>query len=257
MTALFEEVVFGPIHSRRLGISLGVNLLPTHAKLCTFDCIYCECGWNAQRRGAKRFADPATVREALQQRLEQMAAEGITPDVITFAGNGEPTMHPDFEAIIDFTIALRDKYCPKAKISVLSNATQLHRAEVVRALRRVENNILKLDAPTDELVQRINQPTQASYTVARTVELLRQFEGQFILQTLFLRGTIDGNAVDNTTPACIKQWLALVAELRPRSVMIYSLDRDTPCPTLERVEHEELEQIARQVEALGIAASVA
>ncbi len=257
MTALFEEVVFGPIHSRRLGISLGVNLLPTHAKLCTFDCIYCECGWNAQRRGAQRFADPATVREALQARLEQMTADGISPDVITFAGNGEPTMHPDFETIIDFTITLRDKLCPKANISVLSNATQLHRAEVVRALRRVDNNILKLDAPTDELVQRINQPTQATYTVARTVEQLRQFEGQFILQTLFLRGTIDGKSIDNTTPECIKQWLELVAELRPRSVMIYSLDRDTPCPTLVRIEHEELEQIARKVEGLGIATTVA
>ena len=142
MTALFEDVIFGPVHSRRLGLSLGVNLLPTHAKLCSFDCIYCECGWNAERRGDRRFNDREVVRTTLEAVLQKMVSEGTPPDVITFAGNGEPTMHPEFEAVINDTIALRDRLCPSAKISVLSNATQLHRPEVVQALLRVDNNIL-------------------------------------------------------------------------------------------------------------------
>lgn len=257
MTALFEDVIFGPVRSRRLGLSLGVNLLPVHAKLCTFDCIYCECGWNAEHRGSRRFNEREVVREALSAKLQAMAEEGELPDVVTFAGNGEPTMHPDFEQIIDDTIALRDRFCPEAKISVLSNATQLHRAEVVRALRRVDNNILKLDSAFDATVQRMNRPQQAAYTVARVVEQMRQFEGQFILQTMFLRGVCDGEPIDNTTPEEVAAWVRIVESLRPKQVMIYSLDRDTPCKTLERVSREELLQLAAHIEALGIAVSVA
>ncbi len=257
MTALFEEVIFGPVRSRRLGVSLGVNLLPIHAKLCSFDCIYCECGWNAERRGQMRFNRREEVREALAAKLMQMQAEGMLPDVITFAGNGEPTLHPDFEAVIEDTIALRDRFAPSAKISVLSNATQLHRTEVVRALRRVDNNILKLDSAFDETVRRINRPQQASYSVTHLVEQFGQFEGAFILQTMFLRGHCEGEQIDNTTPAEVAAWLDIVAKLRPRQVMVYSIDRDTPCQTLERISREKLQQIAAQVEALGIACSVA
>lgn len=257
MTALFEDVIFGPVRSRRLGLSLGVNLLPVHAKICSFDCIYCECGWNAERRGVMRFNSREEVRERLQEVLERMVGESTPPDVITFAGNGEPTMHPDFEAIIDDTIALRDRLCPSAKISVLSNATQLHREEVCRALRRVDNNILKLDSAFDRTVRLVNQPRQAHYTVADVVARMRQFEGQMILQTMFLRGEYGGEQIDNTTPEEVAAWLKLVAEIRPRQVMIYSLDRDTPCQSLVRVERDELQTIAHQVEALGIVCSVA
>ena len=257
MTALFEDVIFGPVHSHRLGLSLGVNLLPTHAKLCSFDCIYCECGWNAERRGDRRFNDREVVRTTLEAVLQKMVSEGTPPDVITFAGNGEPTMHPEFEAVIDDTIALRDRLCPSAKISVLSNATQLHRPEVVQALLRVDNNILKLDSAFDRTVQLINNPQQASYTVARVVEQMRPFAHQMILQTMFLRGTFEGQPIDNTTEEELAAWLRCVEELQPRSVMVYSIDRDTPCPTLEKVAREELEAIARRVEALGIACSVA
>ncbi len=257
MTALFEEVIFGPVHSRRLGLSLGVNLLPVHAKLCTFDCVYCECGWNAERRGDRRFNDRATVRERLEEVLSGMVEAGTPPDVITFAGNGEPTMHPDFEGVIADTIALRDRLCPSAKISVLSNATQLHREEVCRALDRVDNNILKLDSAFDETVRRINRPQQPAYTVRGTVGRLERFAGRFILQTMFLRGVCDGAPIDNTTEEEVSAWLELVERLRPRQVMVYSLDRDTPCQTLERVPREELQRIADRVGALGIACSVA
>ena len=192
----------------------------------------------------------------LREVLSKMVQDGTPPDVITFAGNGEPTMHPDFEAVIDDTIALRDELCPAAKVSVLSNATQLHREDVRRALLRVDNNILKLDSAFDATVQLVNKPV-GSYSVERTVEWMKSFKGQMILQTMFLRGEYLGQRVDNTTEEQVEAWLRLVKEIAPRQVMVYSLDRDTPCQTLEKVGREELLQIAARVEALGIACSVA
>lgn len=256
MTSLFDDIIFGPVRSRRLGLSLGVNLLPADSKLCSFDCIYCECGWNADHRGQRRFNRREDVRELLAAKLAAMVGEGMPPDVITFAGNGEPTLHPDFEGVIDDTIALRDSLCPSAKVSVLSNATQIGREDVRRALLRVDNNILKLDSAFDETVRRVNKPA-GNYTVARTVELMKLFEGRLIVQTMFLRGTCDGRTVDNTTDSEVDAWLRLVREIAPRQVMVYSLDRDTPCPTLEKVPRPELEAIARRVEAAGIPCSVA
>ena len=256
MTSLYDNIIFGPIRSRRLGLSLGVNLLPIESKLCSFDCIYCECGWNDEHPGKRRFNAREDVRVMLEETLQKMVADGTPPDVITFAGNGEPTMHPDFENIIEDTIALRDKHCPAAKVSVLSNATQIHREDVRRALLRVDNNILKLDSAFDETVQLVNKP-QGAYTVARTVELLKAFDGNLILQTMFLRGEYLGKRVDNTTEEEVSAWLKLVAEIKPKQVMVYSLDRDTPCQTLEKVEKEELREIAARVEALGIPCSVA
>ena len=256
MTALYNNIIFGPIRSRRLGLSLGVNLLPVESKLCSFDCIYCECGWNADHVGKRRFNSREDVGTMLRQVLERMVGEGTPPDVITFAGNGEPTMHPDFESIIDDTIALRDELCPTAKVSVLSNATQIHREDVRRALRRVDNNILKLDSAFDTTVQLVNKP-QGAYTVERTVELMQLFEGEMILQTMFLRGEYEGTAVDNTREEEVAAWLRLVERIAPRQVMVYSLDRDTPCKTLEKVSREELLAIAARVETLGIPCSVA
>ena len=192
----------------------------------------------------------------LDETLQKMVAAGTPPDVITFAGNGEPTMHPDFENIINDTIALRDKHCPAAKVSVLSNATQIHREDVRRALGRVDNNILKLDSAFDATVQLMNKP-QGNYTVARTVELLKAFEGNLIIQTMFLRGEYLGQRVDNTTEEEVSAWLELVKEINPKQVMVYSLDRDTPCQTIYKVEKDELRAIADRVEALGIAVSVA
>lgn len=256
MTSLYDNIIFGPIRSRRLGLSLGVNLLPIDSKLCSFDCIYCECGWNDEHPGKRRFNAREDVRDMLDRTLAKMVSDGTPPDVITFAGNGEPTLHPDFEAIIEDTIALRDKHCPSAKVSVLSNATQIHREDVRRALLRVDNNILKLDSAFDDTVQLINKP-QGAYTVARTVELLKAFEGQLIVQTMFLRGEYLGRRVDNTTDEEVEAWLRLVADIAPKQVMVYSLDRDTPCQTLEKVEKDELRAIAERVEKLGIACSVA
>lgn len=256
MTSLYDNIIFGPIRSRRLGLSLGVNLLPVESKLCNFDCIYCECGWNEDHVGRRRFNSREDVRGMLRDTLQAMVAKGELPDVITFAGNGEPTMHPDFEQIIEDTIALRDQICPQAKVSVLSNATQIHREDVRRALLRVDNNILKLDSAFDSTVQLINKP-QGSYSVERTVELMKLFEGKMILQTMFLRGEYLSKRVDNTTAEEVDAWLDIVAQIKPRQVMIYSLDRDTPCQTLEKVGREELLQIAAKLQARGFNCSVA
>ena len=252
---LFTDIIYGPIKSRRLGISLGVNLLPLHSKLCNFDCIYCECGWNEDNREEKpRFNAREDIREALRATLSKMAEQGELPDVITFAGNGEPTIHPEFEGIIDDTIALRNEFAPNAKVSVLSNATQLHREGVRNALHKVDNAILKLDSAFTATAKLINKP-QGDYSVERIVEQLKNFGREFVLQTMFLRGEYNGVQIDNTTERELEAWLAVVEHLRPRSVMVYSIDRATPCKTLEKVSREELEKIAEKVRALGIECS--
>lgn len=249
---LFPEIVYGPIHSRRLGVSLGMNLMPADGKLCSFNCIYCECGFNQQ------FPHPvlptrAEVREALAAKLQQLQAEQVVPDVITFSGNGEPTMHPEFEGIIEDTCALRDQYCPKAKVSVLSNATQLGREDVVRALWKCDNRILKLDSAITTSMRAIDDPVNHHLTVDDIIGKLQGFDGDFILQTCFLRGTLpDGRTVDNTTEEELEAWYKAVRLLHPKQVMIYVIDRATPVKTLEKIPREQMEHIAAPLAAEGI-----
>lgn len=256
MSFLFSEIIFGPIKSRRLGVSLGVNLLPTNAKICTFDCIYCECGYNTTVKDG-RLPTRADVKEALETKLQQMKAEGEAPDVITFAGNGEPTMHPEFPQVVDDTIALRNIYFPNAKISVLSNSTFVRKEAVFEALKKVENNIMKLDSGIDTTVGQIDRPTQSSYSVAGIIKELQKFEGNLIIQTMFLRGTHNGKPVDNTTQEEITALITALQQINPRQVMIYSLDRETPENTLDKVPVEELQQIADQLRKAGFDVSVA
>lgn len=257
MSILFREIIYGPVRSRRLGVSLGVNLLPLNGKLCSFNCIYCECGWNEDNRVAKpRFNCREDVRDTLKAKLQEMSKEGTLPDVITFAGNGEPTLHPDFKDIINDTITLRNKFAPNAKISVLSNATQLHRKDVCDALAKVDNNILKLDSAINATAKAIDLPS-GSYDTERIIEQMQQFKGQMTLQTMFLRGNHAGRIIDNTTEEEVQAWLSAVKRISPRDVMVYSIDRATPCQELEKVPHDELEAIAERVRALGFACSVA
>ncbi len=256
MTKLFNDVIFGPVNSRRLGLSLGVNLLPTHSKLCNFNCIYCECGWNEERRGSAQFNSMEDVLSSLEAKLTQMQAEGTPPHVITFAGNGEPTLHPQFEQIIDGVVALRDRITPLSKVSVLSNATRISTPSVRRALLKVENNILKLDSAYSSVAQVINLP-QGQYSVEQVVEGMIAFEGKLIVQSMFLRGEYNAQKIDNTTPEAVEEWLKLLVRIAPRSVMVYSIDRDTPCQSLEKVDREQLEAIAAKVREAGIECSVA
>ncbi len=250
-TVIYPSPIFGPVHSRRLGVSLGINLMPADGKVCTFDCIYCECGFNADRRPSLPRPTRAEVAAALERKLQQMKAEGTAPDVLTFAGNGEPTLHPDFADIVGDTIGLRDRYFPAAKISVLSNSTAAHRPDVHAALMRVDNNILKLDTVDPGYIAAVNRPT-GHYSVDRVVETLRSFGGHAIVQTMFMKGTIDGRDVDNTGEEFVAPWLEKVKYIAPREVMIYTIDRETPDRDLRKATREELDAIRDRVVAAGI-----
>jgi len=253
---LFDQLIFGPIHSRRLGLSLGVNLLPIDAKICSFDCIYCECGFNTTMQDSP-IPSREQVYQALEAKLKEMMAEGQIPDVITFAGNGEPTLHKDFEGIIDDTIALRNKFCPTAKVSVLSNSTRIHKPHVFSALNKVDNNILKFDSAIERTMQLMDRPTGKHINVAWFIEHLKKFEGRLIIQTMFLRGEINGERLDNTTAEEVEAWLKALEEIRPQQVMIYSLDREAPTQNLEKVTVEELNLIADKIRERGFEVSVA
>lgn len=186
-----------------------------------------------------------------------MHSEGTPPDVITFAGNGEPTLHPEFEGIIDDTLKLRDQYCPESKVSVLSNSTRVHKPNVFRALLKVENNILKFDSAFDETVQRLDRPTGKTFNVRWVINQLKKFEGKLIIQTMFLRGMVDGKMLDNTTDTEISAWIEALREIKPEQVMIYGIDRETPTSGLEKIPHEQLEEIAVRARAAGFVVSVA
>ena len=247
---LFNSIVYGPIRSRRLGISLGVNLMPTTAKLCSFDCVYCECGWN-QPVLHPQLPTRKQVRKALASSLISQSSDNPI-DVITFSGNGEPTMHPDFLGIIQDTCDLRDQFYPEAKVSVLSNSTQLGRKDVVEALCLCDNRILKLDSAIDATMRLIDKPVNHQLTVHQIVQWLQCFKGQFTLQTCFLRGEYQGHVIDNTTPEELYAWYEIIDILRPQQVMIYVIDRETPLKTLEKIPAEQMQQIAQPLREKGI-----
>ena len=246
-TVMFTETIFGPIHSRRLGTSLGVNLSPRDGKVCSFDCLYCEAGYNAQGKGTSGLPSRSEVKHLLEEKLKQMKADGQHLDVITFSGNGEPTVNPDFPEIIEDTIKLRDKYFPDVKVSVLTNSTMLHSPRVVQALRRVDNCLLKLDSAVQETISALDRPVSQSFTADKVISQLKDFGPSAIIQTMFTRGSHDGNIVDNTTEAEINALINAYREIKPREIMIYSLDRPTPETNLKRVPRAELDKIAAKI----------
>jgi len=255
-TFLFDKTVFGPVMSRRLGVSLGMNLLPNNRKICSFDCIYCECGLNGEL-GDKESPMPTKeqVKQALEQKLKDMLCENLKPDVITFAGNGEPTLHPEFSAVIDDTIALRNKYCPEARIAVLSNASRLHKKEVYEALLKVDDNIQKLDSGLKETILRLDQPNYP-FDLEKTIEQLQSFNGKVIIQTMFVAGEINNIQIDNTAEEDITSWLNALEQIKPSKVMIYTIERDTPYNDLKKVSIYLLNQIADRAKQLGFEVSV-
>lgn len=253
-TIIFPSPVFGPIKSRRLGISLGINLLPDDGKVCTFDCLYCECGFNAAHRTKKHLPARKNVAEALEKRLKEMIGNNEYPDVLTFAGNGEPTIHPEFGEIIEDTIRLRDRYCPEAKISVLTNATLIGRKNVFDALCKVDNNILKLDTVNSGYISFIDRPT-GKYDLESIVECMKAFNGRAVIQTMFLKGEVDGRDVNNTGDEFVLPWIDTIKGIAPREVMIYTIDRETPHQGLIKATHEELDRIVAMLEKEGIKAS--
>lgn len=240
----FDDIVFGPIRSRRLGSSLGVNILPSKGKLCNFDCVYCECGWNRDGVSDRKFPTLAEVEEALESKISTLAADGIPVDSITFSGNGEPTVNPDFPEIIDVVLRLRDRFYPSAKVSVLSNATMLDRNEVFEALRKVDNPILKIDAPNDALVTMINKP-QGSYSLENVVARMAEFKGDFVLQTMFLRSP------DFDLGQTVEDWRNIVRRLKPRETMVYTIDRETPDKTLQKYTVEQMTEFVKPLQDEG------
>lgn len=254
-TIIYPSPIFGPVHSRRLGISLGINLMPADGKICTFDCIYCECGFNKDFVPKTERPTKEMVAACLEKKLQEMKAEGALPNVLTFAGNGEPTAHPDFPGIIDEALRLRNIYCPQAKVSVLSNATRIQKPEVRNALMRIENNIQKLDTVDDEYIKRLDRPVNPAYNVNEIVENLKQFKGKVIIQTMFLKGKVDGNDYDNTGEAYVAPWLDAVKEIAPQEVMIYTIDRETPAKGLEKASRVVLDAICKRVNDIGIKCS--
>jgi wyosine [tRNA(Phe)-imidazoG37] synthetase (radical SAM superfamily) len=254
MTVIYPSPIFGPIHSRRLGISLGINLMPGDGKVCTFDCIYCECGFNADHRPSSPRPTREEVRKALENKLKEMQETGIKPDVLTFAGNGEPTAHPHFPEIIDDTISLRNKYFPDAKVSILSNSTFIDRPAIVEALMKVDNNILKLDTISTKYIQTVNRPT-GNYSVDNIIKNMKAFNGHCIIQTMFMKGSYNGIDVNNTSDEYVLPWLKAVKEIAPSMVMIYTIDRETPDHDLQKATHEELDRIVSMIKNEGIGAT--
>ncbi len=252
-TILFNEIIFGPIHSRRLGISLGINLLPVDGKICTFDCIYCECGYNADHRTKTCIPTRDEVKAALEKKFQSMTEK---PDVITFAGNGEPTVHPDFAIIVDDTIALRNQYFPEAKISVLSNSSMIFKEDIFQALNKIENNILKIDSAFDVKMRLIDQPNSSHFTIKDLVRQMKRFNGNLMIQTMFLRGMYNGQSVDNTSDEEINALIDIFREVHPKQVMIYTIDRETPAKGLKKVSLEELNHIADRIRNAGFDVSV-
>lgn len=256
MPFLFNEIIFGPVRSRRLGLSLGINLLPTNRKVCSFNCIYCECGWTENMvPGKTSLPEREEVHYYLAGRLRELAAGNYLPDAITYAGNGEPTLHPDFPGIVADTLELRDHLSPGSRVSVLSNASQLHRPEIFEALKKLDMNIQKLDAGTEAMMRLINQPSP-SFSFSGLIENLQRFEGRVIIQTMFLRGTVNGVRFDNSDPAEVEAWIGHLRKIGPSGVMIYSLARATPASALEEVPREILQEIAQQVNAAGLHADI-
>ena len=256
MTVIYPSPIFGPVRSRRLGTSLGINLLPADGKCCSFDCIYCECGFNKDFVPEQKMPTQDEVLRVLQYHLRKMKEEGPTPDVLTFAGNGEPTLHPHFPEIINEALKLRDKYFPNAKVSVLTNATQILRQPVFDALCKVDNNICKLDTISMDYIRCVDRPN-AAYDVEKIIEKLKEFGDRCIIQTMFMQGEYGGKSVDNTSEAFVEPWLKTIGEIRPREVMIYTIDRETPAHGLKKAPHEVLDAIGAQVRGLGIECKVA
>lgn len=251
-TIIYPSPIFGPVHSRRLGISLGVNLMPGDGKLCTFDCIYCECGFNASHRPRGHRPTRLEVSGRLREVLSAMHEAGQLPDVITFAGNGEPTCHPEFPAIIGDTLLLRDEFAPDCKVSVLSNATMIHKEDVKSALLLVDNNILKLDTVDSSYIRLVDRPTSPHYDVDAIIRRMEEFHGHVVIQSMFMKGTMDGVDVDNTGDAYVLPWLAAIRRIRPREVMVYTIDRETPAKGLEKASPADLDRIRDLVLSTGI-----
>lgn len=252
----YTSPIFGPVHSRRLGISLGINLLPDDGKWCSFDCIYCECGLNKYKRTKNPLPTVTEVIDGLRKKLQELKTDNILPDVLTFAGNGEPTMHPDFSEIARKVISIRDEYCPDAKISILSNSTQIHRDDIRETLMLFDNSILKLDTVDYDYIMRVDRP-EGKFDIGNVVDNMCKLKGNIIVQTMFMKGVDENNvSIDNTGDIYVEPYIEILKRINPKQVMIYTIDRETPISSLEKATHDELDSIAERIRKAGIKVSI-
>ncbi len=243
--ALQSGIIYGPVRSRRLGLSLGINLLPTDYKVCSYNCLYCQYGWTPRRslnpaHALKDLPQPAEVRVALEKALRSVVRKRAKLDAVTFSGNGESTLHPEFPEIVDLAAALRDRYLPQLKLAILSNSSTVPREEIRAALNRLDARMMKLDAGSEEIVHQLNGPAPPFY-LKEIVDGLKQLK-DVILQSLFVQGRIC-----NADPDAIAQWIERVREIRPALVQIYSLDRVPADARIWKINLPTLEWIANQV----------
>ena len=252
-TFLFDNYVFGPVKSRRLGNSLGINLLPIQSKTCNFNCVYCECGLTLDNTG--KLPSAGEIEKLLRNRLEKALSNNEKIDSITYAGNGEPTMHPEFERIIDLSINLRNELYPKAIISVLSNAMLIRKSKVKDALDKVDRNILKIDSVFPETINLINCPIE-DYNLNTVIQEMKGFKKKPWIQTLFLKGTVNGISFDNSSDKEVNAWLNVIQKIQPEAVMIYSLARNTPYESLKSIGKKRLLEISELLKKLSISTIV-
>lgn len=260
MKLIYPSPIFGPIKSRRLGISLGVNIMPSDGKWCSFDCVYCECGLNKDHHPKEPLPTPEEVHDKLESTLQQMKERGEMLDVITFSGNGEPTMHPMFSMIVDNVLSLRNEYYPEAKVTVLSNSTQIYRQDVFDALMKVDNALMKLDTVSEKYIHTVDQPA-GNYNLHLIINRLAYMNGHAVIQTMFMKGSIkdrDGRlvSVDNCNDEYITPYIETLKKIQPRQVMIYTLDREWPTEGLEKADHETMDRIADKIRNAGFETSV-
>ncbi len=249
---LFNEIVVGPIHSRRLGCSLGVNVLPTQKKYCSFNCVYCECGWNEiDTRIKVPFNDRLVIKNELEKYCKNTDKKELAKiDSITFSGNGEPTLHPEILQIVQDVISLRNIYIPQSKVTILTNSTQLSREDVSKALHLIDNPLLKIDAGTEKMYKLISQPVNCSFEEIKLNIL--NFGPNCIIQTMLLRGELDGQTIDNLSEEEFSNYLDFIKKVNPKQVMFYSLDRIPPAKHLIKVDKAEMEKYADKLRALNI-----
>lgn len=249
-TILFDEMIFGPVESRRFGISLGINLLSSDIKVCNFDCIYCECGYSHyDLQIANKFTSETVLLDELNHQFKAGKYEAL--DAITYAGNGEPTLHPHFDSIARSIKLLRDKYHPNVKIVLLTNGSTLSSKRFKNAAPWIDEICIKLDAGNQEFFDTINHPL-GKFTLSQLVESIKSLEIPITIQSIFFRGMVNGNQFDNSDPKHVNAWLELIREIRPELVMIYSISRDTALESLEAISKIKLDNIAAKVHKLDI-----
>jgi wyosine [tRNA(Phe)-imidazoG37] synthetase (radical SAM superfamily) len=248
---IWKNIFYGPVLSRRLGYSLGVNLLPVNRKICNFNCIYCECGLNDNNSIKSPLPSLDEFNISLSETLTDFKSKNQRIDNITFSGNGEPTLHPDFDKIIELTIQKRNEIYPETKIAVLTNSTTINTEKTIRALKLIDLPICKLDAGTEHTFRLIDQP-ESKITLDEITNRLSQFNGNLYIQTIFLKGEVNSNVIDNSTPEEVSQWLKRLKIIHPKLVMLYSLDRTPPFNTLKRVEEKVLSFLSEEVKKLGL-----